>query len=175
MRLPAWLPASYRRPESAPKAALLTLLAPLVLLTSSASWAALSCTVSATTVAFGTYNPIVTTPTDSTGTVTVTCKGAASATYSILLSAGSSGTYSLRRMPNSSGTLAYQLYTDAAHTLVWGDGANGNGTSVVSDTRTIPAGQYGVTNYYTIYGRIPARQTVSAGTYSDTLTVTVNY
>jgi spore coat protein U-like protein len=54
---------------------------------------------------------------------------------------------------------------------VWGDATGG--TAKVSDSQFLVIGtnQYS----YTTYGRIPALQNLAPGTYTDTITVTVNY
>ncbi len=69
----------------------------------------------------------------------------------------------LRRMANGSYRLTYQLYEDAARTTVWDNRSN-----AVRTTRAFPYTA-------TIYGRIPGSQTVTAGTYSDTVVATVYY
>ena len=140
-------------------------LAALMLIAPTAAGAAV-CGVSATPVAFGTYPPFSGTPTDSTGTVTVTCLG--SATISIALSTGGSGSYATRYMNNGAVHLLYQLYSNAGRTTVWGNGTGG--TVTVSDTLTGFASRN-----YTVYGRIPALQGVNPGAYADTITVTVSY
>jgi spore coat protein U-like protein len=122
--------------------------------------------VSTTSVAFGIYNPVNGSPTDSTGSVSYFCAGALAPVISI--SAGSSGSFSPRQMTSTStDVLTYNLYIDAARTTVWGDGTGGSST-VNGTTATNPA-----TN--TIYGRIFPGQSVAAGNYSDTLTVTLNF
>jgi spore coat protein U-like protein len=116
-------------------------------------------------VAFGTYNPVSATPTDSVGTIYYFCQGGASPVISV--SAGSAGSFSPRGMVAMADVLAYNLYADAARTVVWGDGTSGS--------VTVP----GVTSAglvtTSIYGRIFALQSVSAGNYSDTLIVTINF
>src|SRR5438270_508405 len=87
---------------------------------------AANCTISATGVAFGIYQPIAATTADSTGTISVTCNG--SVTYIIALNSGlhAGGSFSNRRMKGGSSFLGYQLYQDAARTAVWGDGTGGS-------------------------------------------------
>lgn len=123
---------------------------------------AATCTVSSPGVAFGGYDPLASAPTDGVGNIAVSCDGVAS--YTIALGQGA-GTYASRAMSNGNGTLQYNLYTSPLRTTVWGDGSGNTGT--VSDTAT--GGNYAV------YGRIDARQNVTAGTYGDTLTITVTY
>jgi spore coat protein U domain-containing protein, fimbrial subunit CupE1/2/3/6 len=133
-----------------------------------------SCTVSATAVSFGPYDPTSATPRDSTGTVTVSCTATLlglSASWDILLNTGSSGSFAPRRLFSGGNSLQYNLYVNAGRTQVWGDATGG--TAKVSDSQFILVGtsQYS----YITYGRIPALQDRAPGTYTDTITVTVNY
>ncbi|WAS59070.1 Csu type fimbrial protein [Burkholderia ambifaria] len=141
-----------------------------MLLASPAALAA--CTVSASGLAFGVYNPTFATPTDGIGTVTLSCTSASgTGGYTIALDAGGGGTYAGRRMSNANSILSYQLYSDPAHSQIWGDGAGGS--SIVTGTDNIP--QVGGTSTYQVYGRIVARQAVSPGAYTDVIVVTVTY
>lgn len=132
-----------------------------------------SCSVSATAVNFGTYNPLSGTPDDAAGTVTFSCSGLSGVlmSWTVSLSTGNSGGYSPRRLSNGVSTLGYNLYTSAAHSSVWGDGTGV--TSVVSDQMLLVLGPN--TFNYPVYGRIPAGQDAAAGSYTDTIMVTVNY
>lgn len=121
-----------------------------------------ACNVTVVNVAFGNYDVFNTSDTDTTGTVKVTCD--ASTSYTIAISAGS-GTFASRVMMNGSFQLDYNLFTDPQRLTIWGDGTGG--------TTTVAATDSGAT--YTVYGLIPARQNVQAGSYVDTLTVTVTY
>ncbi|HET8562425.1 MAG TPA: spore coat protein U domain-containing protein [Candidatus Binatia bacterium] len=58
---------------------------------------------------------------------------------------------------------------DAARTLIWGDGTGG--TYVYSVTN--PPLNQNVT--VTVYGRIPPRQNVRAGSLSSTVSVIINF
>ena len=134
----------------------------------SASAQAPSCTISVTSVAFGTYNVFTTTADDSTGTITYRCNSTA-ANISIALNDGSSSTFSPRTLRKGSEVLQYNLYRNAARTTIWGDGTGG--TSVYSLAN--PPNNSNVN--LTIYGRIPAQQDVSAGNYSDTVSAVINF
>ncbi len=125
-----------------------------------------TCIVSASALAFGNYDPTSATPTDSTTTVLVTCS--LSTTYNVGLSAGggSGASVASRKMTSGGNTLNYSLYTSAARTTVWG---NTVGTDTVAGTGT------GLPVSYTVYGRVPAQQSVPGGAYTDTVTVTVTY
>lgn len=143
-----------------------------------------SCTVSATGVAFGAYNRLSMAPADSTGTMTVQCTGGAgllspeNVSYTSALNAGSSGSFSPRRMASGANLLNYNLYTTSAHTTIWGN--DSDGTSTIGGVFTLGTCFVLCSNEtesrnHTLYARIPANQNVPAGTYSDTITVTVTY
>ena len=147
----------------------LVLVAGFVLAAASAAEAqAPSCTISVTAVAFGTYNVFTATPDDSTGTITYRCNRTAANVW-IALSDGSSSTFTPRTMRKGAEILSYNLYRNAARTNVWGDGSGG--TSVY--TRANPPNNSNVN--LTIYGRIPAGQDVSAGSYTDTVSAVINF
>jgi len=134
--------------------------------------AAVSCTVTATGVAFGTYDPASAANGSSAGTITVFCSGASSASYTITLSTGAGGTFAPRAMPSGANNLKYNLYTSAADTQVWGDGS-GNSISFSGSMSSI--GQSGQSQSYTVYGLLPQSQFAAPGAYMDTITVTLNY
>ena len=121
------------------------------------------CSASAVGVAFGTYNVFNTADLNSTGSVTVNCNQS-STTFSIALSAGA-GTFASRALKNGTAVLSYNLFTDAQRLTIWGDGTAG----------TVTVSGSGTSASFTVYGKIPARQNVSAGSYGDTIVVTVTY
>lgn len=133
---------------------------------------AATCTVSATNVGFGGYNRLSAFDNASTGTVTVHCTTllSLSLSYTVSLSAGS-GTYTTRKLKSGSNTMNYNLYTDVLYAHIWGDGSGSTSTITSSQLLTV----LGLTNNHTVYGRIPAGQNVAAGSYADTITVTVDY
>jgi len=139
---------------------------------SGSAWG-ISCTVGATGVNFGVYNPLSGTPNSATGTVTVTCDVLVGvlASWTVALGSGNSASFAPRLLGSGGSHLAYNLFTSAAYSSVWGDGSGT--TTLVSDQRTLIVGS-NISNY-TVYGRIPAGQDVAAGTYLDTIVVTVNY
>lgn len=135
--------------------AIVLLLAPRVVLA--------ACTLAAGGLNFGSYDVFSTSHTDSAGAIDVSCDVATP--YTLTLSPGS-GSYNQRAMVNGIHLLNYNLYSDAAHSLVWGDGSGGTVT-VVGNTDT--------SAQHTVYGRIPAQQNVHVGSYSDLIVVTVVY
>ena len=145
----------------------------LALMVLSTAARAVSCNVSATSVAFGSYNVFNASPLNATGTITVHCTNllALFVNYTIKLSKGLSGSYAPRQMANGANRLNYNLYTDATRLTVWGDGSGG--MSFVSDS--FLAVLLGVTLNHTVYGRVPALQNVAVGSYSDNITVTLTF
>lgn len=101
---------------------------------------------------------------DQTSTITVTCT--TSAPYNIGLNGGGSGNVNARVMTAGTNNVSYQLYQDSGRTTVWG---NTVGTDTVSSTGT------GSAQPFTVYGRVPPQTTPPAGSYTDTITVTVTY
>lgn len=132
---------------------------------------AASCTISATSASFGVYNTFSASPVDTTATITVDCNNPAKSnvTYAITLSAGASGSAAARYMTKGTTHLSYQLYRDAVLSQIWGDGTGGSySVSQSFNTKT-------ATFNHTAYGRVPAGQNVTAGSYADTVVATVTY
>ncbi len=73
-----------------------------------------------------------------------------------------------RRMKHTSGTdtVTYQLFRDSARTQNWGTTA---GTDTFAGIGT------GANQSVNIFARVPPQTNVAAGTYSDVITITVNY
>jgi len=129
------------------------------------AWA---CTISAAPVNFGAYAPSSASERLGYGTVNVTCPGTASPTAQLSISAGASASFLSRRMNSGANALQYNLYTSSAvGAPVWGDGSGGSVTVTIAGANATTA--------TTVYGRIPAQQNVQAGTYSDTMIVTVTF
>ncbi|MFX4085804.1 spore coat U domain-containing protein [Sphingobium yanoikuyae] len=129
-----------------------------------------TCTVSASGLSFGNYNPVASGDNDSSGTVRVRCSlvVALGGSYTIQLSKGTSSTYAPRVLTSGGSTLAYNLYTSNARNQVWGDGTGGSQTVTSNFIALLSLDQT-----TTVYGRIPAGQNVPPGSYSDTVLVTV--
>jgi spore coat protein U-like protein len=141
------------------------------------AFATVSCTVGATGPAFGLYNPLATGAAQTTGKVTVTCSllsgGATTVTPSVDLSAGSSGSFATRTMLSGTQALNYNIYWSTAYTQVWGDGTGGSfpGTTTLALSPLQPT----LSASGTMYAQAPALQSVGAGTYVDTVIVTIAY
>lgn len=138
----------------------------ITLLLYSATGFALTCSVTTTPMSFGSYDVFSATPNDTSSTVTVTCD--ISAPFTLTMNAGTTAgaTISNRRLAYNTQILNYNIFTDASRTTTWGDGVTGasvSGTGVPGGTAVIA------------YASLNARQNVTAGNYSDNVTVTVTY
>ena len=121
-------------------------------------------------VAFGSYDVFSPAPLDSAGSVTYSCTGAVGGDLvGIELSRGGAPSYSPRLMSQGAATMSYNLYRDAAHTDVWGDGTGG------TSRYTLSGAGNNDTIVVNVYGRIPAMQNVTVGAYGDTVTVTLQF
>ena len=135
-----------------------------------------SCNIIATeTVAFGQYDPAdanLTAALDAAGSVTVRCVRGTLATVALdegnSAAAGSSCAAPLRQMAAGTDRLAYQLFQDSARTQPWGCDTGNN-------TQAFTAASPSTPTVLTTYGRVSGGQDVTAGDYSDTVTVTVTF
>lgn len=132
-----------------------------------------NCLINSPTLAFGSYDPIVTNATTAltaSATATFTCTEGASAVYVTANTGGNTGhaTGTTRAMAGGSGYLSYELYTDSGHTLVWNTTNSGGHTYTPSFASSQTANA-------TVYGSIPAGQNVPVASYSDSVTMTINF
>jgi len=127
-----------------------------------------ACTISATSVNFGTYNVFNGSDVDSTGTVTYRCNGSAH-NITVALTQGASATFNPRQMQKGAEALTYNLFRDASHSTIWGDGTSGTSVYQLAN----PPNNTNVN--LTVYGSVSAGQDVSAGTFSDTVTAVINF
>lgn len=131
------------------------------------------CAVAAnSTLAFGNYDPTAASPTDATATIDFRC------TSTSIFDIGLGGTVGARTMTGPGGdTLSYELYQDVGRTVTWG---NAQDTSTIAaddaaDTTGNGISTLNTAQTRTVYGRIPAGQDVNAGSYSNTVTITIYY
>lgn len=115
---------------------------------------------------FGSIPGLITSNTDQTSTIGMTCTGRTA--WNVGLNNGQNASGSIRRMRlGATGNyVAYELYSNPGRTIRWGNTIN---------TDTIPGTGTGSAQSLTVYGRVPATQTVPSGSYSDIITVTVTY
>ena len=122
------------------------------------------CSVTAGSLGFGPYTAAAATL--AVAAVSVNCSSGG--TYQVSLGAGANASGGTRRMAGpASSYLSYQLFRDSARTLAWGDGT-------ALGARVSGTGS-GAAQTLTVYGRIPAGQSVAAGSYADSVLVPVEY
>ena len=126
-----------------------------------------SCTISATNMDFGSHSDITAVP-PTTSTITVKCNPGTA--YTVGLDAGNVGgsTLAARLMNNGVDNITFNLFTEAAHTNIWGD-------SATTPTWVSGTGNGG-NQTLTVYGDVPTSATpLSSGTYTTTITATITY
>jgi spore coat protein U-like protein len=141
-----------------------------------------SCAVSSSGLAFGVYQPLTfagklaSVDKTSTATVSVVCTAiAVGGSYTISLGPSTYGTgdrISTRYLANANGGdyMVFNVYREASYLTIWGDGITAG--SVLGGT--LPTGDSNQS--HAVYGRIAAGQnTLKAGSFSDSLTMTVTY
>jgi spore coat protein U-like protein len=126
-----------------------------------------ACSVAASNLAFGIYDPAAVDPTDGTTTLNVTCSNGTPYVVGLDEGVGQQATLTQRKLTaTSQNFLFYALYVDAGHSTVWGDTV---GVNTVAGTGA------GTLQSLTVHGRIPAQQVVTPATFTDTITVTLTY
>lgn len=124
------------------------------------------CSVVATNVNFGTQT-LLASNVDQTNTIGVRCTSGVA--YTVGLNGGTSNATdpAQRKMSNGGGsTVTYGVYRDSNRSLPWGS---------TSGTNTLAGTGNGSLQNYTAYLRIPPQSTPPAGTYVDSVVVTVTY
>ncbi len=123
------------------------------------------CTIAANALPFGTYTGAAS---SVNTTISVTCNQ--TTPFNVGLNAGTAtgATVTARKMTGPGGaTLNYALYQNSSLTTNWGNTV-GTDTFAGSTTGT-------TADSLTVYGTIPAGQSVTPGAYTDTITATVTY
>jgi len=129
-----------------------------------------NCTISAADVPFGDW--LGDTDVEVESTITVRCT--LNTDYVVNLSGGTTSSDPLDREMTSGGpvNIHYNLFTDAGHSEIWGNGSNGTGNN-----DGLGEGM-GTPKDFTVYGRLRASDNpdpFEAGDYADTVTATVVY
>lgn len=123
-----------------------------------------TCTVVGGNMDFGSAIATLSSPIDASASLSTTCS--ASSPYTIGLGDGLAATGAMQRnLSFDTHRISYHLYQNVARTTPWGN--------AVGD-RVAGTGS-GSAQSHTVYGRIPPQSTPAAGTYTDTVIVTVTY
>nr|WP_246438087.1 spore coat U domain-containing protein [Rickettsia tillamookensis] len=128
-----------------------------------------TCNPSVPTVNFGTFNVGAVRTTSVTASVTCSALLSLLVSYTVTFSTGSANIYNPRNMVNGVRKLNYNLYKNAAFTQILGNGTS----STVTFTDSYLLGLGPVTRNYTVYALLPSQPLAAAGTFQDTITVTV--
>jgi spore coat protein U-like protein len=128
-----------------------------------------NCSISANAVNFGEVDTLSSSPVLGSGSIDVTCTNGTGWSAAADVGGGSGASFGTRRLTaNGSDTLDYTLYRDAGRTQVWGDGSG--------STFTVTGSGSGAQQSFTVWGRIPGGQSSApAGSYTDTVNVTITY
>ncbi len=121
------------------------------------------CAVASAALDFGTYTAGQPAARDAQANISYTACGPG--TLRIELDGGASENASGRQLRNGTSVLGYGLFQDTARTRVFGSGT-------AAPTVNLTAAADG---RVTVYGRIPGRQDVAPGTYTDTVGVTLTF
>jgi spore coat protein U-like protein len=135
-----------------------------------------TCSASSASLNLGVYESYQPAPPDSSAPFTVNCPRAGGpGNQTVTVSIGpsmNSGGIATRRLKHVSqaDTATYNIYRDAARSLVWGDtpGTAQSSTQHLKNNTTVPF-------VFTLFGRLDALQDVRPGTYTDSLTITVEF
>lgn len=133
------------------------------------SEAAVSCGIGSSGLFFGTINPLSQAEVASVATINLSCTGGP-LNYTIKLTQGN-GTMLQRLMKSGSNVLKYNLYTSNSYSTILGDGTEG---SVAIDGQSM---NNTTDAAYFVFGKVSnigLSSTVN-GTYTDNISVTVNY
>lgn len=123
------------------------------------------CSISATPLIFGLYNPNACTPTQSTARLRVLCT--LNTPYHVALDqgAGDEATTRLRSMSGSeNSSIRYTLSQNPTHTINWGN--------IIGVDTKLRIGN-GLQQILVVYGQIPPKQNVGIGSYRDIVNVNI--
>jgi spore coat protein U-like protein len=125
-----------------------------------------ACTISALPMAFPNYAPSQTTAATAQTTLTVLCTNGTPYNIGLDAGTGAAATIATRKMTSGTNTLNYSLYQNNTYSTVWGN-------TIGSNTETGTGN--GLFQTVNVYGQAAALQTVPAGIYTDSITVTLTY
>jgi spore coat protein U-like protein len=129
-----------------------------------------SCSITSVGLSFGDYDALSGTPLDTAGSVEVTCSNGSSGfiglDQGLNADTGSSEDAPLRQMASGTARLSYGLFSDASRSVVWGNTVLSGVAHTATDTNPVTVN---------IYGRVPISQGSLVGSYSDTVTATINF
>jgi len=135
--------------------------------------AAITCTISQSSIAFGNVDVLPGAAIDTTGTITLSCSGAPASTalrFCTNIEGGTDALGSQRRMASGTDRLNFDVYKDAGRATLWGSWFSGFDTGgSQNDITSDGAGNVSAT--LTVYARLFSSQTTAVpGSYTETYT-----
>ena len=122
------------------------------------------CGIGAHSLNFGNYTGALL---NGTTTLQVACTSGTSYNVGLNAGTGAGATMTTRKMTGPAGALLnYRLFRNSGYSVNWGN-------TVGTDTQA-GTGSNGIQNL-TVYGQIPAGQSVGTGSYTDTIIATLTY
>jgi spore coat protein U-like protein len=131
--------------------------------------AAISCSVTASGLAFGdvTSALLANQTSSTTGTISFNCTGfTANSTATVCLSLDTYNSSNTRSMTSGSNTLNYQIYQNSSYTTRWGDRADGFVVTAFVSTNSSGAASGSATMYAQV---LTGQTTLPAGSYSQSI------
>ncbi len=125
-----------------------------------------TCDVTANDLDFGDYDPIAAVNLDAQTSISVTCTNGTAYDVGMSLGSGAGASVATRYMAYNGNLLAYTLYQNSQRTTLWSAPGGANLLSGTGD---------GTPDAIDVFGRVPMQQSVPAGNYSDSITVTVSW
>jgi spore coat protein U-like protein len=122
-----------------------------------------TCDISSNAMSFSIYDPSLPYDNSAVGTIGISCNLPLFLQISLITNDPCNQRY-LRSGVNR---LAYNIYQDSGHNIVWGS-LNPICGQVLTTAAIFQA-------QFSVYGSIPRMQSVRAGTYSDVVTIQVNF
>lgn len=121
--------------------------------------------VSVNPLDFGSKSPAANNQLSADATANVTVRCPVNTTFTVALGMGTNNDGSSRRVCQGASCVNYSLYQDAGHNTPWND----------SDSIQTQISATGTDQALTVYGDIPPQNWPVAGTYTDTVVVTLSY
>jgi spore coat protein U-like protein len=143
----------------------------VVAVLASAAPARAECSVVGSKIVFPPYDVYSTTPLDAVGELQYKCSPDQKDTtpnIRIVFGPSADGGF-VRGMSFGGDTLKYNVYIDPLRTTVWGDGSVG---TIAYSAACCAVGKFAILN---MYGRIPPGQDVKAGSYVDSLLMSIEF
>jgi spore coat protein U-like protein len=102
---------------------------------------------------------------DTQTSISVQCTSGTPYNVALAVGTANAATAAARKMASGTSTVTYALYSDPARATLWGD----------TSANWVSGSGNGFSQSLNVYGRVPVQSMPAPGTYTDTVTVQVNY